>query len=160
MSAVPGTAAWDRSRTSGPRLRLRSGRHRCWRALDIGPPGERRRRRHQGVLRAIRAPRASQMDRIEPATRIQPHAQRRAGSQVLERLGDRLEAYRGVGQHVLLVGGARSPGHFGDRIELLHRVPPSSDIRRMEGAGHTGPIRKAGDLVALLLADIATHVSV
>jgi pimeloyl-ACP methyl ester carboxylesterase len=81
-------------------------------------------------------------------------------AEALERLGDRLAAYRGVGHHVLLVGGTKSPGHFGRRIELLHRVLPSSDIRWMEGAGHTGPVRKAGDLAALLLADIATHVSV
>jgi pimeloyl-ACP methyl ester carboxylesterase len=80
--------------------------------------------------------------------------------EALERLGDRLAAYRAIGQHVLLVGGTRSPAHFGGRIELLHRVLPSSDIRRIDGAGHTGPIRKAGDLAALLLADIADHVSV
>jgi len=80
--------------------------------------------------------------------------------EALERLGDRLAAYRGIGQHVLLVGGTRSPDHFRGRIELLHRVLPPSDIRWMDGAGHTGPVRKAGDLAALLLADIATHVSV
>jgi pimeloyl-ACP methyl ester carboxylesterase len=80
--------------------------------------------------------------------------------EALERLGDRLEAYRGIEQHVLLVGGAKSPEHFSRRIDLLQRELPSSDLHRMEGAGHTGPVRRARDLANLLLADIRSHVAI
>jgi len=81
-------------------------------------------------------------------------------AEALERLGDRLEAYRGVDRHVLLVTGTKSPEHLRRRTELLQAVLPSSDIRRLAGAGHTGPIRKARELAPLLLADIDAHVSV
>jgi len=80
--------------------------------------------------------------------------------EALERLGDRLEAYRDIGHHVLLVTGTKSPGHLRRRTELLRQVLPSSDIRHIEGAGHTGPIRKASELAPVLLADIGAHVSV
>jgi hypothetical protein len=79
--------------------------------------------------------------------------------EALERLGDRLEAYRSIKQHVLLVAGTKSPAHFRRRIDLLQQALPSSDLRPLEGAGHSGPIRKARDLARLLLADIGAHVA-
>ena len=80
--------------------------------------------------------------------------------EALERLGDRLEAYRGIEQHVLLIGGTKSPEHFRSRINLLQRELPSSDVRALEGAGHSGPVRRASDLAKLLLADIGAQVAV
>ena len=68
------------------------------------------------------------------------------GEEALERLGDRLAAYSGIRQHVLLVAGTRSPEHLRRRAELVQRALPFSDIRRMEGAGHSGPVRKARTL--------------
>ncbi|MFK5636149.1 alpha/beta fold hydrolase [Ornithinimicrobium sp. LYQ103] len=80
-------------------------------------------------------------------------------AEALEQLGDRLDQYRGIAQHVLLVGGAKSPAHFGRRLEALDRVLPCSDLRVLGGAGHTGPVRRASHLAQLLTADIATHVA-
>lgn len=69
-----------------------------------------------------------------------------ADQEALERLGDRLAAYGEIRPHVLLVAGTKSPEHFRRRTELLQRALPSSDLRRMEGAGHSGPVTKANDL--------------
>lgn len=83
-----------------------------------------------------------------------------ADQEALERLGDRSESYRGIGQHVLLAAGTKSPEHFSRRIDALQQRLPSSDLRRLEGAGHTGPARRASDLAKLLLTDIHDHVAV
>ena len=80
--------------------------------------------------------------------------------EALERLGDRLAAYRDISQHVLLVAGTKSPDHFRRRVGLLERELPSSDILHIDGAGHTGPIRKSSELASLLHADIGTRVPV
>jgi hypothetical protein len=82
-----------------------------------------------------------------------------ADQEALERLGDRLSQYRGIGQHVLLIGGAKSPQHFRRRIELLQAVLPVSDVCQMAGAGHMGPLRKVSDLARLLLTDAGRHVA-
>lgn len=82
-----------------------------------------------------------------------------ADQEALERLGDRLAYYRGIEQHVLLVGGTKSPEHFGSRIEILDHVLPHSEVRQLAGAGHTGPIRGASDLAQLLLTDIRLNVA-
>jgi hypothetical protein len=82
-----------------------------------------------------------------------------ADQEALERLGDRLAAYRGIRQHVLLVAGTKSPEHLRRRTELLQRALPFSDIRRMQGTGHSGPVRKASDLAQLLLADIGAQIA-
>jgi pimeloyl-ACP methyl ester carboxylesterase len=82
-----------------------------------------------------------------------------ADQEALERLGDRLPQYRSIERHVLLVGGSKSPQHFGRRIELLKSVLPSTDVHQMTGAGHMGPVRKAKDLARLLLTDAGRHVA-
>ncbi len=82
-----------------------------------------------------------------------------ADQESLERLGDRLAAYGGIVQHVLLVTGTKSPEHLRRRTERLGGVLPSSDLRRMQGTGHGGPTRKARDLAQLLITDIADHMS-
>ncbi|WP_161965164.1 alpha/beta fold hydrolase [Ornithinimicrobium cerasi] len=80
-----------------------------------------------------------------------------ADQEALERLGDRLEQYRTITQHVLLIGGTRSPAHFARRLQLLDNALPSSDLRSLTGAGHTGPTRKSDDLARLLTADIKAY---
>jgi pimeloyl-ACP methyl ester carboxylesterase len=82
-----------------------------------------------------------------------------ADQEALERLGDRLAAYAGITQHVLVVAGTKSPDHLRRRAELLQRTLPSSDLKRMVGAGHGGPVSKAAELGQLLLADIDAHVT-
>ena len=82
-----------------------------------------------------------------------------ADQEALERLGDRLAAYGEIRPHVLLVAGTKSPEHLRHRTELLQRALPSSDLRRMEGAGHSGPVTKANDLAQLLLTDIGAQIT-
>ena len=79
--------------------------------------------------------------------------------EALERLGDRLTQYRGSGQHVLLIGGEKSPQHFRRRIELLASVLPVIDVCQMAGAGHMGPVTKARDLAQLLLTDAGRNAA-
>lgn len=79
--------------------------------------------------------------------------------EALERLGDRLDAYRRIQQHVLCLAGTKSPEHLRRRTELLQAALPSSDLVRLPGAGHSGPVRKAKDVGQQLLADIRSHVA-
>lgn len=80
-----------------------------------------------------------------------------ADQEALERLGDRLAQYRTITQHVLLIGGTRSPAHFARRLDLLDNALPASTLRFLTGAGHTGPTRKSGDLAQILTADMDHH---
>ena len=60
---------------------------------------------------------------------------------------------------MLLIGGAKSPQHYGRRIELIQSVLPFSEVRQLAGVGHMGPVRKVRDLAQLLLADAGRHVA-
>jgi pimeloyl-ACP methyl ester carboxylesterase len=82
-----------------------------------------------------------------------------ADQEALEQLGDRLAAYARITQHVLVVAGTKSPDHLRRRAELLQRTLPSSDLKRMVGAGHGGPVSKAAELGQLLLEDLDAHVT-
>jgi hypothetical protein len=67
--------------------------------------------------------------------------------------------YGTIRQHVLLVTGAKSPEHLRRGTEQLYSVLPFSDILRMDGAGHAGPITSTRDLDELLAADIEAHTA-
>ena len=71
-------------------------------------------------------------------------------------MGDRLEAYRALQPHVLLVAGTKSPEHLRRRIELLQQTLPSSNLHWMPGASHSAAVTKTRDVAQLLLADIAS----
>ena len=77
-----------------------------------------------------------------------------ADQEAVERLGDRLTAYAGITQHVLVVVGTTSPEHLPRRAELLQDKIRSSDFRRMEGAGHGAPVNQAAEFSQLLITDI------
>lgn len=106
------------------------------------------------------AARVSRVLALSPRFRTRLIPGQIADEEALERLGDRLEHYRAITQHVLLMGGTRSPAHFARRLEMLHSALPASTLRVMAGAGHTGPIRRSGDLVQILTEDIDAHVRV
>ena len=96
---------------------------------------------------------------LSPRFRTQLIPEQIADQEALERLGDRLAAYGEIRPHVLLVAGTKSPEHLRRRTELLQRALPSSDLRRMEGAGHMSPVTKASDVAQLLLTDIGGQIA-
>ncbi len=81
-----------------------------------------------------------------------------ADQEAVEHLGDRLTAYAGITQHVLVVVGTKSPEHLPRRAELLQDKLRSSELRRMDGASHGAPVSKASEFGQLLIADIDTQM--
>ena len=81
-----------------------------------------------------------------------------ADQEALERLGDRLAAYRAMRQHVLLIAGTKSPEHLRRRTELVQNALSSSEMRWLHGARHSGPVTKANGLAQLLHADIGAQI--
>jgi pimeloyl-ACP methyl ester carboxylesterase len=81
-----------------------------------------------------------------------------ADQEAVERLGDRLTAYGGITQHVLVAVGTKSPEHLPRRAEVLRDKLRSSEFRRMEGASHGAPVNKAAEFGQLLIADIDTQL--
>jgi pimeloyl-ACP methyl ester carboxylesterase len=81
-----------------------------------------------------------------------------ADQEALQRLGDRTTAYRGILMHVLLLTGAKSPEHLRRRSELLASELRNSDLQRLDGAGHNGPLRRSEAVAKLLLSDIHSHI--
>lgn len=69
-------------------------------------------------------------------------------------LGDRVPAYAGLGLHVLLATGERSPAHLHERSRLLERSLPWSDAVCLPRVRHGAPAEKPAAVADLLMTDI------
>lgn len=71
----------------------------------------------------------------------------------VDQLGVRLDVYAGIDGPTVLLGGDRSPAHFGERMDALARVMPNAERVVLPGQGHhahiLAPDKVAGVIVSL-----------
>ncbi|MGI5125593.1 alpha/beta fold hydrolase [Pseudonocardia sp. CA-107938] len=65
-------------------------------------------------------------------------------------LGVRLDAYAGIAQPVVLIGGSRSPAHLGARIRALEAVLPRARTVVLDGQGHGAHLGAPQRLAAVI----------
>ncbi|WP_229069014.1 alpha/beta fold hydrolase [Actinoplanes sp. DH11] len=75
----------------------------------------------------------------------------------IDALGDRRARYAAVRRPVLLLGGDRSPGHLGERLDALAAVLPHAERVTLRGRGH-GANTSAPDQVAAVVAGFAARI--
>lgn len=75
----------------------------------------------------------------------------------IDHLGVRLAAYARITTPTVLLGGARSPAHLGERIDALARAMPRAEKVNLPGQGHSAN-RTAPAAVARVVADLADRV--
>ena len=76
--------------------------------------------------------------------------------EAINRLGRRLEAYAAIDVPVLLLSGAKSPAHLGERTQALAAVLPHARIEVLPTQGHganDGDPKGVADLIASLAAE-------
>lgn len=56
----------------------------------------------------------------------------------VDELGVRLDAYSGIELPIVLIGGERSPAHFGRRLDALAAALPHAERRTLRRQGHDG----------------------
>jgi pimeloyl-ACP methyl ester carboxylesterase len=64
----------------------------------------------------------------------------------LEQLGHRLDLYKEIKTPILLIGGDKSPGHLGRRLDVLARTLPLAERHVLRGQGHSANLRAPGEL--------------
>ncbi|MFB4283112.1 MULTISPECIES: alpha/beta fold hydrolase [unclassified Nonomuraea] len=75
----------------------------------------------------------------------------------MDSLGVRLGAYAEISAPVVLLGGDRSPGHLGERLDALERVLPAASRVVLSGQGHSAHAKAPGE-VAAVISGLAARV--
>jgi pimeloyl-ACP methyl ester carboxylesterase len=75
----------------------------------------------------------------------------------INQLGVRLDAYADIDVPVVLLGGDRSPGHLGERLDALAAVLPHAERVVLHGHGHDAH-RSAPEEVARVIETLADKV--
>jgi pimeloyl-ACP methyl ester carboxylesterase len=70
----------------------------------------------------------------------------------IDELGVRLPAYAGVAVPTVLVGGSRSPAHFGERMAALAAVMPRAETTVLRRQGHHANVLAPGRVARLISA--------
>ncbi|HET8879498.1 MAG TPA: alpha/beta hydrolase [Arthrobacter sp.] len=68
----------------------------------------------------------------------------------LEELGTRLDLYKEIQTPVLLIGGDKSPGHLGRKLDVLARTVPNAGRHVMRGQGHSANLRAPDELARVI----------
>jgi pimeloyl-ACP methyl ester carboxylesterase len=70
----------------------------------------------------------------------------------INQLGNRLDAYSRIGAPALLLGGARSPTHLGERLRTLAGVMPHAELTILPRQGHGANTQAPGKVAAVVSA--------
>jgi pimeloyl-ACP methyl ester carboxylesterase len=70
----------------------------------------------------------------------------------VDELGVRLPAYAGVRVPTVLLGGSRSPDHFGERMAALAAVMPRAETTILRRQGHHANVFAPGRVARLISA--------
>jgi pimeloyl-ACP methyl ester carboxylesterase len=70
----------------------------------------------------------------------------------VDELGVRLPAYAGIRVPTVLLGGSRSPGHFGERMAALAEVMPRAETAVLQRQGHYANVLAPGRVARLIAA--------